>query len=218
MEKNKGKIFSIKFLPMDLGRIVSSVSLLLFPIKKIYMSEKSRRFSGGAIVAANHTSFRDPFLVGGVFWYRRTFFLAAEVVMKNKLVAFLLKLMGCIKIDRTIYDLNAIKKTIDILKDERIVTIFPQGGIQQGSDLALKSGIALMALKSQKPIIPVYLSSQGLFRRGYAVIGNPIYLESESVNPSVSDIYNITQTIHSGMEECRIFLQNIKGEKSDGNI
>ena len=126
--------------------------------------------------------------------------------------------MGCIKIDRTTYDLNAIKKTIDILKDERIVTIFPQGGIQQGSDLALKSGIALMALKSQKPIIPVYMSSKGFFRRGYAVIGEPIHLEVQSANPSVSDIYSITQSIHSAMEECRVFLQNKKGDNCNGNI
>ena len=213
MKKNKGKLFNIKFLPMDIGRIVSSVTLLLFPMKKIYISDKSRRLRGGAVIAANHTSFRDPFLVGGVFWYRRTFFLTAEVVMKNRFFAFLLKGMGCIKIDRNICDLNAIKKTIELLKDDRIVTVFPHGGIQQDNAHAIKNGIALMALKSKKPIVPVYLSSRGLFRRGYAVIGEPVFFESESVVPSVSDVYNITQTLHSAMEECRIFLQNNKGEK-----
>ncbi len=209
MKKTKGRIFSIKFLPMDIGRIISAVTLLLFPLKKIYLPGSTKWLRGGALIAANHTSFRDPFLVGGVFWYRRTFFLAAEVLMKNKFVALLLKGMGCIKIDRNVCDLKAIKKTIGYLKDERIVTVFPQGGIQGDDDMsALKSGIVLMALRSKKPIIPVYISFHKLFHRGYAVIGKPLLLESSGAVASVSDIQDATQKLHLAMEECRMYLQN----------
>lgn len=214
MKKNKGTIFSLKFLPMDIGRVVSSVTLLLFPLKKIYLSDKCKWFRGGALIAANHSSFRDPFLVGGIFWYRRTFFLAAEVLMKNKIIALLLKGMGCIKIDRNICDINAIKKTIDYLNDEKLVTVFPQGGIQNEDTEALKSGIVLMALKSKKPIIPIYISFPGIFRRGCAVIGEPIDVGSV---PSMRAIGEATEKLQLAMEECKEYLNKRREGKHDNN-
>ena len=214
MENNgKAKLFNLKFLPMDIGRIVSAVTLLLFPTKKIYISGKKKTLSGGALVAANHTSFKDPFIIGGAFWYRRVFFLAAEAVMKNRFLAFLLRGMGCIKINRNICDLAAIKKVVELLKSNQVVSVFPQGGIQHDEMSALKSGIVLMALKSKKPIIPAYISSCGIFRRRYVIIGEPIYFDTYSALPSMAEINAASDKLLNAMKECQNFFENYKGSK-----
>lgn len=199
----KAKVFSLRRLPMDIGRLISAITLLLIPTKKIYLSGKKEHIKGGALIASNHISFKDPFIIGGAFWYRRVFFLAAESLMKNRFVAFLLREMGCIEINRNICDLTAIKKTVDKLKAGNLVAVFPQGGIRGDDMSALKSGIILMAVKSKRPIIPVYISSEGIFRRGYTVIGKPLSFDNMGAIPSMAEIDKATTELQAAMDECR---------------
>ena len=82
--QNKAKLFDIHHFPMDLGRIVSSSMPLWFRLRKIYVSDTAKeKIRNGALIAANHTNFYDPLMLGCCFWYRRMFFLTAEVVMQK---------------------------------------------------------------------------------------------------------------------------------------
>lgn len=159
MKRTKAKLFDIKHFPMDLGRILCFWMPWWFRSKKVYMSDNAKRkIQGGAVLVANHTCFSDPLMIGCAVWYRRMFFLAAEVVMQHKFFGALLRGMGCIKIDRKICDMNAIRKTVSILKEGHTVVVFPQGGISREDDMhTIKSGVVLMAMQAKVPVIPMYV-------------------------------------------------------------
>ena len=117
------KIFDIKRLPMDMARIVCIPLLLIFRMKRIDTNGNKYKEmpSGAAVIASNHTGFLDPFLTGVCFYKRRMYFLASEVVMGPKFRAFLLRGVGCIKIDRKRFDLAGIKTAVNVLKKMSIL-------------------------------------------------------------------------------------------------
>lgn len=218
-EKTKGRLFSFRFLPIDLSRIVASPCQLAFRIKKYHVSGQPYRgkLKGGAILAANHLSFSDPFLISSTFWYRRVFYLAAEVVMQGKLRSFLLRGTGCIKIDRNISDLEAIKKSVALLKDGRCLAIFPQGTVVRGEEeVSVKSGAVLIALQAGVPIVPMYsLKRKHWYNRKRMVIADPIY-PSDYVKkkiPSMKDIAAVSQALQESLGRCQELCEKLEAEK-----
>lgn len=218
-EKTKGRLFSFRFLPIDLSRIVASPCQLAFRIKKYHVSGQPYRgtLKGGAILAANHLSFSDPFLISSTFWYRRVFYLAAEVVMQGKLRSFLLRGTGCIKIDRNISDLEAIKKSVALLKDGRCLAIFPQGTVVRGEEeVNVKSGAVLIALQAGVPIVPMYsLKRKHWYNRKRMVIGDPIY-PSDYVKkkvPSMKDIAAVSEALQESLRRCQELCEKLEAEK-----
>lgn len=207
-KQRQHKLFSFKRLPMDIARLVCSPLLLLYRMKRVTPTGAKYKghIKGGAILAANHTTFSDTFLVGVAVWYRRMFFLAAEVVMKTKLRAWLLGGVGAIKIDREAADIEAIRKSVGLLKEGYLLTIFPQGGITQGEDVGtLKSGAAMIALQAGVPIVPMYICpKKKWYNRRVVVIGDPIdpkkYIEKKF--PSTADIERISQVLTAEMNRC----------------
>ena len=204
--KAKPKLFNLKLFPMDMARILCFSMPLFFRIKKIYVNEKAKeKLKNSAIISANHTCFLDPLLIGSCFWYRRMFFLAAEVVMNSKIKALLLKGVGCIKIDRNICDIESIRKSIEVLKGGHLLSLFPTGGINRDDDMAaIKSGIVLMAMQAKAPIVPVYIhrkSRKG--DRNCIVIGEPIRTFEGNAVPSMADINGCADVVFEKMMECK---------------
>ncbi len=208
MEKGH-KIFSFKSLPMDMARLVCAPLVVFWRMKRMTPDGKKykAKIKGGAIIAANHTSFADPFIVGVTFWYRRLYFLVAEVVMKRGLRALLLKGVGAIRIDRNAADIEAVNKCIDKLKQGYLLTVFPQGGIHRDDDIeAIKSGAVLMALRSGVPIIPMHiLPKEKWYSRRRVVIGNTIDPRKmcQKKMPSTQDINNISAALVEELNRCK---------------
>ncbi len=211
MPKNYDKnFFDIKRLPMDMARIVCIPLLLIFRMKRIDTNGNKYKEmpKGAAVIASNHTGFLDPFLTGVCFYKRRMYFLASEEVMGPKFRAFLLRGVGCIKIDRKRFDLAGIKTAVNVLKKKQsLLTIYPQGGIQKDEEFSqVKNGAALIALQSNSPIIPIYIPKKdNFFSRRVAVVGNAIDT-AELCNkkmPSMQDIENVSLKMLEGLNQCR---------------
>jgi 1-acyl-sn-glycerol-3-phosphate acyltransferase len=107
--------------------------------------------------------------------------MAKKELFKNKLFAKLLLSLGAFPVDREGNDLAAIKKSLRILKEEKVLGIFPEGTrVKYFNDDYIKSGLALIAVKSQSPVLPVYSEgSYKLFSKIKIIIGKPIYIELE---------------------------------------
>ena len=201
--------FRFKRIPMDIARIVCIPLLLVYRMKRLTPEgEKyTGRVRGGAIIAANHTSFSDPFLAAVSVWYRRTFFLVAEVVMKGKLRNWLLKGVGAIKIDRNAADIEAVRRCVTVLKEGHLLTVFPQGGITADDQVqALKSGTVLIALQAGVPIVPIHICPKAhWYSRRVVIFGNPIDPKAiiQKKFPSTADIEKVSQTLLEEMNRCR---------------
>ncbi len=202
-------LFSFKQLPMDIARLVCAVLVPILRINKKTTegNKHTEKIKGGAIIAANHTSFADPFVVGITFWYRRLHFLVAEIVMKGKLRTLLLKGVGAIKIDRNGADIEAINKSVKKLKEGYLLSVFPQGGIDKNDDIdAVKSGTVLMAIRADVPIIPMHiLPRKKWYSSRTVVIGKPIYPKQYcEKNPSIADIRNISNILANELKKCKL--------------
>lgn len=209
MQKSSNKGGFFKQLAMDMARVVCSVLIPIFRMKRLTPDgEKYKeKLKGGAIIAANHTSFLDPFIVGVTFWYRRMHMLVAEIVMGGKFRSMLLRGVGGIKIDRNIADLEAIKQAVEVLKGGRLLAIFPQGGINEQDDVnSIKSGAVFMALRASVPIIPMYIRpKKHWYDRRTVVIGETVYpnkLCSKKM-PSTADIEAITKVLAENLAKCK---------------
>lgn len=213
--KKRASFFNIKLFPMDLARILLWFAPMFANIKKIYATDKAKKkLRGGMIIAANHTCIKDPLLLCACFWYRRMFYLTAEAVMeRRKIRGLLLKGLGCIKINRDIYDIESMRKATDILKKGHVLALFPQGGIkEQDSIESIKSGIILLAMQSRVPIVPCYIhNKQGKKDRNCIVVGEPVDIFEKSDIPSLKDIDNYAQIIMEKMTECKSIYEQSRG-------
>ena len=218
--QSKHPLFSFKNFPMDIARLVCSVLLPILRIKRLTPDGKKykNKVKGGAIITANHTSFLDPFIVGITFWYRRMHFLVAEVVMKGKLRTLLLKGVGAIKIDRNCADIEAINKSVDKLKGQYLLTVFPQGEIHREDNVdSIKSGAVLMAFRAGVPIIPMYIAPREHWYKTRSVyIGAPINPKDISSKklPSTADIQAASNLLLDEINRCKsAYTDKVGGNK-----
>lgn len=212
----KSKLFELRLFPMDTARLFMMLMLPFMRVQKLGLDGKRYKtdLKGGAILAANHTGFSDPLTIGSAFWFRRVYFLAAEALMKNKFIAFWLKQAGCIKIDRNTTDIEAIRNSVSVLKDGKLLLLFPQGQIvQDDSNDKLKSGAVLMALQANVPIIPMYSNKRSHkfgFRR--IIIGEPFYCSQycKKKLPSVAETEQISDLLSHKINECKAVFEKIE--------
>lgn len=131
---------------------------------------------GGYIVCANHVSAIDPILVG-VSLRRRMYFMGKSELFKNVFLGTLLNLISVFPVKRGEADIRSIKTSLKLLKSGKILGLFPEGTRNKTSEVVAEPGIAMLAVKSQVPVLPVaIISSYKFFKRTKVIIGKPIEL------------------------------------------
>lgn len=159
---------------------------------------------GGYIIAANHKSNFDPIFTT-IVQKKKAYFLAKEELFSNKLMGKILYLLGARPIKRGRSDISAIKTGIEILKEEKPLTIYPQGTRSKNIDLTkVKTGVALLAVKSKVPVLPIGIKGAYLpFGRIKLTIGKPMYfdeyyskrLSSDDLKEISSDVMGYIKTL-----------------------
>jgi 1-acyl-sn-glycerol-3-phosphate acyltransferase len=125
--------------------------------------------SGGLILASNHRSFLDPFVVG-ICLRRPVYFVAKRELFENRLVAWFLNCLGAFPIKRGESDEESMETARQILARGDVVVIFPEGTrIRSGSLSSPKRGVGRLALESGAPVVPVAVHGSERARRGWRV-------------------------------------------------
>jgi 1-acyl-sn-glycerol-3-phosphate acyltransferase len=115
-------------------------------------------FKGRGIIAPNHTSFFDPPIIAAS-WPEEISFLARKTLFSSRIFGHMLSNLNAYPVDGTTQDLGSIKLVCRLLADNKKVVIFPEGIRSRTGELgSIKSGIGMLALRCQAPIIPVYIS------------------------------------------------------------
>ncbi|MDW8032401.1 MAG: lysophospholipid acyltransferase family protein [Aquificaceae bacterium] len=117
---------------------------------------------GPCIVASNHRSHLDPPLLNSIF-PKPLRFLAKEELFRVPLLGRLMPHMGALPVRRGSGDLEVLELALELLHFGCKVGIFPEGRrADPGEFLKPKLGVGLLAIKSQKPILPVYIEGTDL--------------------------------------------------------
>jgi 1-acyl-sn-glycerol-3-phosphate acyltransferase len=110
---------------------------------------------GPVILAANHRSFLDPFVIG-VCLRRPIYFLAKKELFANRLQGWLLNCLGAFPVRRGESDEESVRTALELLDCGQAVVIFPEGTrIRSGSLAKPKRGVGRLALESGAPVVPV---------------------------------------------------------------
>lgn len=115
---------------------------------------------GGCLIVANHSSLADPvWLLLALGPRRRTHIIAKKEVMDVPVLGRLLRWLGVFGVDRGGADIAAVKQSLEILKNDEKLLIFPEGTrVKPGKDIEPKTGAALMAQRAGVPVLPVYIT------------------------------------------------------------
>lgn len=135
---------------------------------------------GKAILSCNHRSNWDIALYM-LHTSRRPKIMAKKELFKNKFLGGIVKSMGGFPIDRDGNDIHAIKLCFKTLKDGKQLFVFPEGTRLKDETKVLgelKSGMAMIAIKTKTPIVPIWIEQKPrLFRKSVYHIGKPFELE-----------------------------------------
>ena len=111
------------------------------------------------IFACNHASNIDPPLIGA-YCPKRLSFLAKDSLFKNPIFSKLITELGAIPVSREDSQKagTVIKTLLSLLKRGHNILVFPEGTRSSDGELQpLEAGVAFLALRSNVPILPVYV-------------------------------------------------------------
>jgi 1-acyl-sn-glycerol-3-phosphate acyltransferase len=114
--------------------------------------------SGGFLLAANHISHFDPFLIS-LAVRRKIDWMAMAEFFRLPVVGLALRAVDTFPAERDRADRKTICTAIERLKDGRIVGLFPEGGIRDGvhsllEGAPLRPGASTLAHMAGVPILP----------------------------------------------------------------
>jgi 1-acyl-sn-glycerol-3-phosphate acyltransferase len=113
---------------------------------------------GPVILAANHQSFLDDFILPLVLKKRKATILAKADYFDKWYTGWFFKAAGCVPVRREggSASIAALQTAVDALKEGKLVALFPEGTRSPDNRLYRgKTGVARIALEARAPVIPV---------------------------------------------------------------
>ncbi|MCL2571617.1 MAG: 1-acyl-sn-glycerol-3-phosphate acyltransferase [Defluviitaleaceae bacterium] len=149
--------------------------------------------SGAVIICSNHIHGMDA-LALAMFSKRQIFFMGKKELFDRPILGPLLRKLGAFQVDRAGNDLQAYRHTMQILKEDKALGIFSQGTRAQEFD-NVKGGVAVFALKSGAPVVPVGIrGTYRFFSRLHVHFGPPITMDKYQGRKIKSDLVDEVMT------------------------
>lgn len=161
-----------------LYKIARPIIRILFNIlyRPTYIGISNIPKEGRVVLAGNHTNNLDCLLL--ISSTKRTIhFLAKDELMKGfKKIVF--KNMGIIPVNRRIHDKNALHHAIQVLQEDKVIGIFPEGTINKTKEVIMpfKIGAVKMAHDADSTLVPFTITGHyQLLRKGITLEFYPPY-------------------------------------------
>lgn len=125
---------------------------------------------GRVVIAGNHTHFMDCITVAAST-KRCVHFLAKSELMEPPLKFFFAP-FGIIPVHRGQKDKAALSSAIEVLEDDKVIGIFPEGKVNEarGTLLPLKFGAVKMAQETGSKIVPFVITGRyKIFRKSIKI-------------------------------------------------
>lgn len=160
---------------------------------------------GPVILCANHISLWDPPLLGSGI-ERMVNFMAKEELFRIPVIGFLITKFGAFPVKRGAGDRAAIRTTLKLLEEGKVLGIFPEGTRSKTGEVGEgMPGTAMFALKSQATVIPVaIIGPYRPFRPIKIVYGDPLDLtDLREARSSADTLQQATDLIMQRIRELR---------------
>ncbi len=151
---------------------------------------------GAAVVVCNHSAITDPVWVQIVMGTKRLpLTMAKKELEKHKLLWAFCYGVGAFPVDREGSDIQAVKTSLQCLRDDNKLLIFPEGTrVRKGKTAQAHNGAMMIACRAKTPVLPVYLSpKKRLFSKVEVIIGEPYMPEYEGAKPTTEELNRLTQ-------------------------
>lgn len=186
---------------------------ILGPIFKLYYHPKiiNKEYipkEGSILIAGNHKHLYDQCLTI-VATKRGIHYMAKREYFDSKKTAWFFKSAGCISVDRSKKDPEAVEKALSVLRDNGAIGIFPEGTRNKTKEFLLpfKFGAVSMAKKTDCYVVPFGITGDYKFRSKNLTIryGKPFKVTDMDLEEANTKLYN---------EVSKLMKQNLKDEKN----
>lgn len=158
---------------------------------------------GPLLVVSNHLSLADPPLLG-VKLGRKARFMAKRELFRPKPVGYFFNGLGAFSVHRGRLDRQALRRSLEVINGGEMLVIFPEGMRSRNGQLRRAfSGVALLALKSGAPVVPVGIIGTENVKKFWRVkrpkitvtIGSPFTLQSVDGKMTKEELTGLTDSI-----------------------
>ena len=124
---------------------------------------------GPVIIAANHRSFLDPFVIATMA-RRPMYYVAKSEIFEIPIVGRLVSALGGFPVKRGVGDQDMIETAEAILARGDILLMFPEGTRTRPGSLGQpRRGIGRLALETGAPVVPVAVIGTEAVRKGWRI-------------------------------------------------
>jgi 1-acyl-sn-glycerol-3-phosphate acyltransferase len=155
------------FVYWTLRAILVPAFLVYFRMQRIGREHLPKQ--GPLLLASNHRSFLDPFVIG-MLVRRPVYYMAKRELFEKRWQAWILNALGAFPVDRGHGDSAAMDTARTILERGDCVVLFPEGTRVRPGPLAKpRRGVGRLALETGVPVAPVAVIGTEEVRRGWRI-------------------------------------------------
>jgi len=113
------------------------------------------------ILMSNHNHMLDPFLIGWKCGRYQIRYLGKSELIRNPLMKAFYMNMRMIPVQRHGMDMGALRACLKALRENHVLGVFPEGTRHKKTLMEeMESGVAIIALRGNVPILPVYVTGK----------------------------------------------------------
>jgi 1-acyl-sn-glycerol-3-phosphate acyltransferase len=157
--------------PTPLYNLIGIVSApVLYGLYRLRARGVGNLPEGGFVLACNHVSSFDPWVIGMPLWPKRFLRFMAKSELYWWPLTLVLRRVGAFPVRRGQRDVAAIETAVQLVRDGNVVAMFPEGtrrtkGLVKRFEARPRSGAARIALAGDVPLVPVAVHGTDTLRR-----------------------------------------------------
>lgn len=202
----------------NIGRALVTSYYRIFYSVDIYGQD--RWVPGKALVASSHASNYDPTLVALLLAPHELYYMAKESLFKIPVFKHLIRLYNAYPVSPHENDLKSIRRTYQLLKEDKQILVFPEGLRSFDGELnPIKRGVGVICAHSRCNIMPVYIhgnfetwnrnmSRPRFFTKMTLVLGTPILWEDFSHLPKKEAQQAICEAVAERLDHLKRWVEN----------